>query len=203
MCPARYSSAGRTSRIVTSPLRTRRSSSSPCTDLERAASLDELPRHEIDFRQARRRQLAQRRRRTGRPRRRRAGTRHTGRACPRSTSRAARSTCRCREALAIEMRGLAGQRLDGAGALAQQVEQFESLRGRDGLADAGELLVDAVLELPLRPGHAPSILVFTRIIQWMAGAAVDRGRPLPAHAPESAFRTESYCACGVTGGVAA
>ncbi len=37
--------------------------------------------------------------------------------------------------------------LDGAGALAEEVEQLEPLRGRDGLADPGELLIDVVLEL--------------------------------------------------------
>ena len=59
--------------------------------------------------------------------------------------------------------GEAGQHLDGAWPLGKQVEQLQPLRGRGRLADPGDLLVDLVLELPLGPGHAPSILVFTRI----------------------------------------
>jgi hypothetical protein len=42
--------------------------------------------------------------------------------------------------------GLLGERLDGARALAQQVEQLDALGRRGGLPDAGELLVDASLK---------------------------------------------------------
>ena len=52
------------------------------------------------------------------------------------------------------MRRLLGERLDGARALAEQVEQLEPLGRRDGLAEPGELLVDAVLEPPMGRRHA-------------------------------------------------
>lgn len=41
---------------------------------------------------------------------------------------------------------LAGQRFDGALPLGEQLEDLETPRARDGLADAGELAVKAILE---------------------------------------------------------
>ena len=46
------------------------------------------------------------------------------------------------------------QRLDRARPLAEQIEELEPFRGRQGPAEASKLLVDVVLEAPLRSGHA-------------------------------------------------
>ena len=131
---------------MTSPLRTRRSSSSPCDRLERAPSLEVLARHALDLREPRPRERAQRDEEVrdllvGQP--------------VLDVEALLLRLDEPRRAQDLEVlrrvgdgdAGLLGERLDGARALAEQVEQLEPLRGRDRLADAGELLVDLVLEL--------------------------------------------------------
>src|SRR5439155_15540002 len=46
--------------------------------------------------------------------------------------------------------GLRHERFDGARRLAEEVEQLEANRVRGGLPDPGELLVDGILEAPVR-----------------------------------------------------
>jgi len=50
--------------------------------------------------------------------------------------------------------GLLGECLDGARALAEQIQQLEPLGRRDGFPEPGELLVDGVLEPPMGRRHA-------------------------------------------------
>lgn len=71
-------------------------------------------------------------------------------------------------------RGEIGQYLYGSWALGKQVEQLKSLRSGGRLADAGDLLVDLVLEPALGSGHRASILVLARICNE---------RELPSSAP--------------------
>jgi hypothetical protein len=49
---------------------------------------------------------------------------------------------------------LLGERLHGARALAKEIEQLEPLGRRDGFPEPSELLVDAVLELPMERRHS-------------------------------------------------
>src|SRR5437660_12398791 len=49
---------------------------------------------------------------------------------------------------------LVGERLDAALALGEQLEQLEPVRAGQGLPDAGELSVEAVLEEAVRVGHS-------------------------------------------------
>ena len=57
----------------------------------------------------------------------------------------------------------------GAGTLGQQLEQLESLGRRDGLADAGNLLIDAVLETAGASGHGTEYSIIYLNMQLMAG----------------------------------
>src|SRR5439155_25996184 len=57
--------------------------------------------------------------------------------------------------------GLGGERLDVAGRLGQQVDELEPFVAGEGGADAGELRVDAVLELSMT--HAPILPAFAQI----------------------------------------
>jgi hypothetical protein len=64
-------------------------------------------------------------------------------------------------------RGLLGELFDGLLALAQEIEQFESLGARDRVADPGELGVQGILEGAMVGGHRGTltILRFNRILE--------------------------------------
>src|SRR5262249_38510266 len=51
-------------------------------------------------------------------------------------------------------RRLLGENLDGARALAEQVQQFEPFRRGQGLSETRELLVDRIFEAPMTRTHA-------------------------------------------------
>jgi hypothetical protein len=81
-------------------------------------------------------------------------------------------------------RGLLGELFNGLLALAQEIQQLESLGARDRVTDPGELGVQGILEGAMVSGHrALTILRFNRILEqpatrvkspssgWMVGAA--------------------------------
>ena len=117
---------------MTSPLLTRRISSSAVHRFERAASLHERTRHEIDFRQARRRQLTKRHEKpadllVGKP------VLDIKALLVRGDQPGRAQHLEVPGGICDGDRGLVGERFDGAGALAEQVQQFQSLRGGTAL----------------------------------------------------------------------
>jgi hypothetical protein len=64
-----------------------------------------------------------------------------------------------------------GQRIDGAFALGEQFEDFESMRVGERFADSGELAVEAVLEVSVGVRHGQ---VINRLLDYDLSSPADR-----------------------------